>query len=113
MFWPSQRTDGSHSGSGHGQQEKTQSPSRPSLPAGRPRARLLIGYGRREVILLSIEPAQPDGPVGRPGRTNPVAEGHCEDGNPEGDVGDNAEALGAELARGGYLRYACQLTVVG
>lgn len=63
------------------------------------RARLLVRGIGWERILLSREPAQPKRATGTPNRADTVAERQGQDGHPKGDVADDAQTLGPELAQ--------------
>jgi hypothetical protein len=61
------------------------------------RARLLVRGIEWERILLSGEPAQPERATGTPDGADSVAERDGQDGDPKGDVADDAQALRTEL----------------
>jgi hypothetical protein len=104
MLRPSQSTNDAQNSGAHAEQQKRQGPNSPGFAKRGTRARLLVIRARREPILLGREPAQPHGPVGGPGRAEAIAEGHGQDGNPQRDVADDPETLGAKLSQRGYLR---------
>ena len=100
MLWPNDNTNSTQSNGAHAQQQNRQRPRRPGLAVSRPaRVRLVVrrtGTGRQRV-LLGREPAQPERATGIPDGPDAVAEGHGEDGSPQGDMANEAEALAAEL----------------